>query len=274
MDGTDIATLPRPHAGEYEIPVSEAVRLADAFVLTYLGDPANVQVGQERLEASVIAIHGKPIAFDSIMATDGILYVPSAFAAFPDSMPGSLKRWLGPWFIVPYAERGQIVLTVAVSALNTHVGVHDSGRLRLPAQHGNEFRVAGVPAEGEWTIPLTSESASLAVSRAFNVRPTGTPTPLRVLEPEYPQMVRWRVSLGSEVRVRTLEGDSTTTKELFVVAWVPPDGTQAQPMFFVRGGAHTGQQRVVYPSTDGIQYQLLTKVGHPTFLRRVVPLDR
>jgi hypothetical protein len=170
------------------------------------------------LQPSLEREHQAPIALASAQPCDRVFYAESPYGDFPDSIPAVYARTHGPWWLVTFCTGATPVVSVSVSAYDTHLSVK-RGHLVYPLDQiqGQEFWAFGIPNDQHPALPLPPEDAVRLVSQLTGrlvIEPPTLITPS--LEEGPPQTARWRVRLDHPVSLRKADGTgAVTTDQVF-----------------------------------------------------------
>jgi hypothetical protein len=194
--------LGAPAVGELpEIPQQQAEALAQIWARHFAPGIRHV------LETD----HGSPIDFGQLQQCGRSLYAASSFDENPE-YPHALQRAIGPWWLVPFCQSGQMTLSVAVSALATDVSIVNGGLTFSDNQVGNDFFGVGVPTSWDGPVPLSPEHAAaqsgIATGRQISEVPVLiAPSPMR----GDPQAAVWQIALSQPAAVH---GVNAGTREV------------------------------------------------------------
>jgi hypothetical protein len=208
--------LPPPaESGEEAITSTEVAKtLGEGFIqlIRESAPPPGSVSFQEQLNYQ----RGAPIRFDELVVAERAFFAESAYPPLPDSLGPAFRKNLGPFFLVPFLDRGDPAVVIASSAYNTDVKIED-GRLRFASQHGNDFWLAAIPVRTGYAMPVTPEAAVKVAWEATGARIDEVPRLILPHRRYFPQFARWRVSLERPVRVQGLKSATIfQTDELYV----------------------------------------------------------
>jgi hypothetical protein len=206
-----------PDASGPTIDAARAADLALAFVRTF------AHVEQRWWEEE----RGGGIDVSALRADPRIYLARTPYDPLP---PGRLhpayRRGFGSYYIVRLLSGQEPVLAVAVSALDTDVGIDRDGKVLLPAFGGNEFVVNGISLDATRFRPNVPEEAVERVGARFGVRVDRTPELVLRGRGWSPLGALWKLSLEHEVSVRGKDRAFTAgTREIYV----GPGGTMFVP---------------------------------------------
>jgi hypothetical protein len=193
--------LPRPHADVPILSPAEARDLAAACFDTFaFPDVAIGRTVGARLEAE----HG---SFDasSVRVHPTVYFAHSPYASLPDTLPISVRKYLGPRFATYYQLGRMLIGVTSGSALNTNLWV-DDGKLRIPPGDGGGWITTVIPKGRSFTYPVTPERAVELVATRTGARVARVPRLLLPHRHYAPESARWEVVLDQPVAI---QGDST-----------------------------------------------------------------
>lgn len=170
------------------------------------------------------------IDFKSLVPADRAFYAESPYLPLDESAPPFMRKYLGPFFLVPFLDQNGPAVVMASSAYNTDISIV-ADQLFFPPIYGNDFSWAGIPVGVAFVFPITPERAVEAVWHSTETRVDQIPeliAPHRLFIPHY---ARWRVSLENPIRVRGVDtGREHTTSELYISASIRHPYDPADPV--------------------------------------------
>lgn len=209
-DGASSAISPvrRPADGAPdEISRQRAWELADVWIET-LG-PRLAETWEEE--------RGSEIDWSQLKRCGPTRYVASPLEAPPKAVPLSVRRYVGPWWLVNYCATGEAQMNVAVSAWNTDLTIED-GQLQFPSRAGNHFVIDPIPQSAKFKdTRLLSPSRAKQLARTVTERrPAGRPE--LVAQPFVkPQFAHWRIRMPEPTRLELKdEGQVVERSQVFV----------------------------------------------------------
>jgi hypothetical protein len=261
VDASGQFILPQPSASlDSEITREQAEALAQAWVTT--GFPALLQ---GYLETG----HGGSIAVDQLRVCDRSFRSESSFA-IPDTISAqSIKRGIGPWWLVGLCQGQQIAISLAVSALATDLSIVN-GKIVFPiVGSGNEFFPMGVPSSWEGPVPKSPEHAVVEVGTTTGVRITKAP---ELVSPSptrgSPQSALWGITLESAVVFRGLStSQETSLAEVYQGMVVQPGGVAQTPSLAIPTGTQPMSETVHGVSQTWI---IPIRIGYPINFEQAV----
>lgn len=158
---------------------------------------------------------GEPINFANLTTVTRLLG-QSPYSPLPDSVPRSLRKSVGPKYLVRLLERGAPAISVGVSAFNTDVRL-EGGEVILPVHHGGEFQAYGIRRGEGYRNPISPEEAVVVAGRSTGALITEVPELVLPHRTYSFGFARWRLVLDRTVTLQTVEtGERHTTRVLFV----------------------------------------------------------
>lgn len=251
LDSSGRFVLPDPTApGPAPItsPVA-ASNLAHVFLRQFTSPSAGT-IGDVSIAEDLERQRGAQIAFPSLVPAARAYYAASPYLPLPDTLPPWLRKYLGPFFLVPLLERNDPAVVVASSAYNTDFSI-EAGQLVFPSVYGNDFWWAGIPLGAGYVLPITPEHAVEVVWRATRTRVNQVPLLIGPGRLYFPHYARWRVSLEHPILVQgTGSGQVYTTSDLYVSGQV----------VYSEGRGIAVQERIqvalaAQPDRDTVQYR-------------------
>lgn len=199
--------LSPPEATKAEqITSVEAVQLAVAWAKQF-GPLIRSSLEEER---------GGRIRFDRLQPCGRPLYAVNGFQEPPLDILPSVRRSIGPWWILTLCDGGAPSLSVAVSAWATELTI-EQGRILFPTNGGAEFWGAGIPVGHVGEFPLSPERAAYSTSAQTGRRVTSIPYLVAGFNSlGNPHYARWQWRLDEVVSVDTDNTRGKVTRELLV----------------------------------------------------------
>ena len=161
--------------------------------------------------------HGGPIDFSAVVPTR-VYYATSAYdQTIPPEFNLAMRKLAGPYYMVVLSSSEEApVVSVAVSAYNTDIGVQAGQLVYRNTEEGHAFRLKGIKATDDG-LPLPPERAVQIASSAAGVRVAGSPRLQLSTVRQIPQAAWWRVPLERSVRVHDADsGKDVEASELLV----------------------------------------------------------
>lgn len=208
------------------ISAEHAAGLARAYLRTFVTNPEIITFsGTRPLREVIEEDHGSPIDWGSLRLDERLAYfAESPYEPFPDSLPGYVRRFFGPHYLVPFYSAAVQPLSVGVAAYNTEATIDGRGFVQLPSPSGGEFIALGVPLMSETGVPPWPEEAVVAVFEATGARTREVPILVKPGDRWAPQGSRWRLTLERPIVVRhAMTGTEITTTEIYIGVWNGPD---------------------------------------------------
>ena len=161
-----------------------------------------------------------------------------------------VRRPFGPEWLISFCDAsGDALVSLALSAYNTDVGIVD-GRIRLTSFHqGGSFFTVGVPKSMR-ELPISPERAACLAYVASGKRVAARPELHMPPRPTYTYASRWKVMLESPVVVQLADGRFLTTD----VLWVGNGGPDHEAHIAIAEGALPSIP-TEYPLTDSVTHQ-------------------
>jgi hypothetical protein len=172
---------------------------------------------------------GGAIDTSRLRACGPALYAESPFDALPAEVAGSVRRYVGPQWLVGFCgPAGDLQVSVAVAALATDLRLVD-GRVALEGGQVNTFFSMGVPQGWESPVGLTAERAVERAARHLGRRIAAVPI---LVAPDpglaYPQGAVWRIDVDRPVRSRGKVSGQARESSSFFAGLHDRVGTQAR----------------------------------------------
>jgi len=165
------------------------------------------------------SLHGQTIDWAATMPVlDRPVVGEASYLPLPDSAPVLARTPFGPWFHQAFSSNGQIIATVSVSALATHLRVENG--VVMPGNYGFTFHSVGVVANQEFPTPPWPENAARFASIQTGRLVTEAPDLLQPSQKLAPAGAVWKVRLDQSVSFRRI-ADATlqNSQEVFVGVW-------------------------------------------------------
>lgn len=170
------------------------------------------------LRAFLEGERGGPIDFSALQG-GRVFYGHSAYEQdLPPDSPASYRKAAGPFYQVTLTNRGIPVISVAVSAYNTDIGI-ENGEIRFLSQrHGQDVVMHGIQSARQHEAPLSPERAVQVAAEKSGARVAGVPQLQLVgLRQGSPDDGYWRIRLDRKVPVNNpATGMAMQTDEVFV----------------------------------------------------------
>jgi hypothetical protein len=112
-------------------------------------------------------------------------------------------------------QQGPAVV-VSVSVFSADAQISAEGVLLLPQQHGNQFRMIGVPAHGLGGNVVSPETAVRLAAEASDSRVAEVPSLSWRGIGYWPVVGHWRVVLEKSVQAKIQDGKLISTDEVFI----------------------------------------------------------
>lgn len=241
-----------PPGGDGLISPSRAAELARAAVVTF------APLRRSYLEQQ----HGGSLAFATLKPGRPYFADTPYVLDLPSDVHPSVRKYLGPYYLVPMMQSDRQVLSIAVSAYDSDIGI-ERGRIVFPVRHGNDFIMQGVRGPHE-SAPVSPEQAARIAASTLGARVSEPPQLLLAERTFVPQWARWRLTLEREVVVTGAKtGRTYSTREVFVgprgelsVATLDQPGAFTMPDPVGRRTFTVGHR-----SADPLSFELVAKMG-------------
>jgi hypothetical protein len=160
-----------------------------------------------------------------------------------------VRRPFGPEWLISFCDAsGDALVSLALSAYNTDVGIVD-GKIRLTSFHqGGSFFTVGVP-KSMHELPISPERAACLAYVASGKRVASRPELHMPASGIYQYSSRWKVMLESPVDVQLADARFVTTD----VLWIGSGGPDHGPDIAISDGAL---------SSLPVEYSLIDSVTH------------
>ena len=165
--------------------------------------------------------HGGPISFELLGACERPTYAVSAYADFPSSVPGWLRRGLGSQWAIPLCQSGgSAQLSVGIPDEPRDLRIVDGQLVFRQVGGGDDLSNYGIPVRFPSGLPLTPEEVVEFVYRTTHTRTSDIPTAYNQWQDGHanlPLCASWRVLLERAASVRDVEtGELALVTELYV----------------------------------------------------------
>jgi len=200
-----------------EEPVSEsqALELAVAFIS---------HIGREFLP-TIERQAGRRVQLDELTPDPRVLIAETPYARLPPGTDYVLRAWSGPAYVFTFSDRSGPAVAMSVSAYAREITVLN-GQIIRPVRSGNEFRIVGLDANGNYGVPFSAEDAARAAHATFGLRVSEAPRFVRRGVGWMPFVGSWKLELEDETPVRTANHGVEHTRTVHL----EPDGTFSTPI--------------------------------------------
>jgi len=220
-----------------ELSAGEAVRFANAYAkqfvplrYTYLEKTRGGSIDLKRLTAC-----GRP------------LYAAAAFEPLPSDIDVAFRRPFGAWWMVTLCAGSEPQVSVAISALATDMKI-ETGAIRFPAFHGNEFVAVGIPVGHSGEFPLSPEVAVVRAAKLTGLRVKSVPELIMPAITEgAPQEAKWQMVLEAPAQLRTSKRGNVETDRVFSAVVVQRNGTPTSADYVANAEQPAGLEFQVPP---------------------------
>jgi hypothetical protein len=237
------------------ISEAQAVDLAVALIQTAKSDQGLItQLGNER--------GGEVPRLALLRPSPRVERALSPYETTPPEYGDATLRSRGSFYMVRFLDGSEPVVTVGVAAHATDVTIVD-GKVQFPAEHGNEFLIAGDPPGGGFEKPISPEEATRIAAQATGARIDQEPL-LRRPEWMFSQFYsRWLLHLDRPVRFRRV-GTTATLESRIVYVGPALDSTTVLNISLLL-------PREIQPEAQDISAsrQLRVRDGYPVWFDRV-----
>ena len=237
------------------ISQERSVDLAVAFIHTVESDQGLItQLANER--------GGEAPRLDRLKPSARVESALSPYQTTPPEYGDATLRSRGSFYFVRFLDGVEPVVTVGVAAHATEVTIVD-GKVQFPAQHGNEFLIAGDPAGSGFEKPISPEEATRIAAQATGAKIDQQPL-LRRPEWVFSQFYsRWLLHLDRPVRFRRVgSNEIVESRTIYVGPALDSAAVLAISLLFPRD---------VQPVTQDVSasVQLRVRDGYPVWFDRV-----
>jgi hypothetical protein len=218
------------------------------------------------------AQRGESINWEELSPSTTSWFAEAYLSDLPDSLPNSLRNFWGSNYVIPLNADGQQVAALSIAAHAVDLREQD-GRVNVPTDGGNEFRVQGVPFELIEGLPVTPEYAVKFVATSFGTRVAAVPWLAKADVRWVPLAARWCVTLERPVAaMRRSDGSAIEVLEVYVGHYpalgeaTPSDELRLRMLAPV---ARQPPEATVRNGGDEFKWPILP--GHPVEFTEIVP---
>lgn len=246
-----------------------AEELARAYLRTFVANPAVVTIpGTVSLRDALDQVHGHPVDWSQVeVEPGGAFFSNSVLDAPPADLPETLKRFLGPAYLVPFRLASDHVATVVVSALEAGLWVDSTGWLRRPLNSGNEIQQTATRHSWGHGIPLSPEEAVRFAATEAGTRVREVPT---LMQPR-PFIIKaagtWRVILEQPRRFQRISDDRIINTDTVYVSTLPSpfDDIQGDYMrLMVPADEQPREFTIPFRDQEGVRREYAARVNSDT----------
>ena len=167
---------------------------------------------------------GGDIDLTTLQPASRVFFAATPYQLLENVVHPANRKSFGPYYLVTFTSSGEPVLSIAVSAYNTDLGIDEKGMIVLPKYSGNDFIPLGLHAGRPW--PMSPERAANIAAAATGARVASTPRLVLASKEWVPQAALWRITLDQPVAVR---GKETRVRYATNEVFVGPHGTLKVP---------------------------------------------